>query len=84
MDREKVIKALEDADVTNGTVIMSNQFRDIVVALLKDQETVVLCRDCKHYGYHDMTNVDGYCYCLKRHEYPHSDWFCADGKRKET
>ena len=39
-DREKVIKALEDADVTNGIIKMSNQFRDILVALLKEQEAV--------------------------------------------
>lgn len=50
--------------------------------LLKEQPDIVRCKDCKHYGYHNMTNVDGFCYCLKRHEYPHPDWFCADGKRR--
>ena len=34
---EKVIKALEDADVTDGVIKMSNQFRDVLVALLKEQ-----------------------------------------------
>lgn len=45
---------------------------------------LVRCEYCRHYGYNDMTNVDGFCYCLKRHEYPNPDWFCADGKRRET
>lgn len=36
-DLEKVIKALEDADVTDGVIKMSNQFRDVLVALLKEQ-----------------------------------------------
>lgn len=37
-DIDKVIKALEDADVTDGVIKMSNQFRDVLVALLKEQE----------------------------------------------
>lgn len=45
---------------------------------------VVRCADCRHYGYKDMTNVDGFCYCLKRHEYPNPDWYCGDGERRET
>ena len=40
IDRKKVIKALEDADAMNGIIKMSNQFRDILVALLKEQEAV--------------------------------------------
>lgn len=36
-DLEKVIKALEDADVTDGVIKMSNQFRDVLVAMLKEQ-----------------------------------------------
>jgi len=37
-DIDKVIKALEDADVTYGVIKMSNQFRDVLVALLKEKE----------------------------------------------
>lgn len=48
----------------------------------RDSE-IIRCSDCRHYGYKDMTNVDGFCYCLKRHEYPNPDWFCADGKMRE-
>lgn len=39
-DREKVIKALEDAYVTDGVIKMTTQVRDILVALLKEQEAV--------------------------------------------
>ena len=49
----------------------------------RDSE-VIRCKDCRHYGYKDMTNVDGFCYCLKRHEYPNPDWYCGDGERRET
>ena len=37
-DIDKFIKALEDADVTDGVIKMSNQFRDVLVALLKEKE----------------------------------------------
>lgn len=43
IDREKVIEALENADLTDGVVKMSTQFRDIVVDLLKEQETKFIC-----------------------------------------
>ena len=39
-DREIVIKALENADVIDGVIRMSNQFKDIVVTLLKEQEAI--------------------------------------------
>ena len=46
-------------------------------------EEIIRCSDCRHYGYKDMTNVDGFCYCLKRHEYPNPDWYCADAERRD-
>ena len=60
-----------------------NQGAKEALELLKEQPDIVRCKDCKYYGYHNMTNVDGFCYCLKRHEYPHPDWFCADGERMD-
>ena len=54
--------------------------------LLKEQEAVVRCKDCRflidHYGFMN----DGYCanmrdeYCVKFK--PDKDWFCADGERR--
>ena len=37
-DINKVIEALENADVTYGVIKMSDEFRDILVAVLKEQE----------------------------------------------
>ena len=37
-DINKVIKALENADVTYGVIKMSDEFRDTLVAVLKEQE----------------------------------------------
>ena len=51
-DREKVIEALENADVKDGVIKMSTQFRDVVIALLKEQEKaskrnpVIVCPHC--------------------------------------
>lgn len=42
VDREKIIKALENAEeISDGTLIMSDQFRDVLIALLKEQEKLV-------------------------------------------
>ncbi len=50
---------------------------------------LVRCKDCKHrpiypeaYG----AEIDGkWCYWCELHRaWEHDDWFCADGKRKET
>jgi hypothetical protein len=40
-DREKVIKALENAEVVDGVLKMSNQFRDVLLAMLKEQESLI-------------------------------------------
>lgn len=53
---------------------------DAALELLKKEP--VNCSDCKHYGYNNMTNQDGFCYCIKHHEYPSPDFFCADGERR--
>ena len=53
-DREIVIKALENAEMLNGVIKMSDQFRDIVVSILKEQEGYVsvpfswLVKFCSH------------------------------------
>lgn len=46
--------------------------------LLKEQEAVVRCKDCKWY---DKQN--NWCISLDIAEQG-EDWFCADGERKET
>ena len=43
------------------------------LALLKEQEEVVRCKDCKHYM---MTHCNcGGCFIS-------DDWYCADGERR--
>ena len=64
-----------------------------VLALLKEQEAVVRCKDCKWWDKKDESPY-GYCHACK-HGYSSpnweigiyrtykGDWFCADGERKE-
>ena len=73
--RGKVIKALEEAEVVNGVIKMSNQFRDMVVEQLKEKDPVEpewegggshywhVCGEC-----HGVINsVDSYCrHCGRR------------------
>jgi hypothetical protein len=66
-----------------------NKLMQDALALLKEQETIVRCKDCKYAHmtydgeckYCDMfTDDDGrYVECY----YP-GDWYCADGERLET
>ena len=86
-DREKVIKAIDDC-VFHKTDCVGCSYdgcffehgdckRDLLadaLELLKEQEAVVRCKDCKHYMTIHCT-CDGCCIS--------PDWFCADGKRKE-
>lgn len=45
------------------------------IMLLKDQETIVRCKDCKYW--HDPINCQLESEGLKTPD----DWFCADGER---
>ena len=53
------------------------------IALLKEQETVVRCKDCIHADDFDCPAPlpTGYL-CQKGHGCHLGHWFCADGKRK--
>lgn len=55
IDPEVIVDALERAEVENGIVKMSNQFRDIVVNLLKEHEAVkpILIREGRNKHYND-------------------------------
>ena len=53
-----------------------------VVCLLKEQEAVVRCKDCRWAEVSD--NEHTWCDHVD-HEFCHkNDWFCADGERKEV
>lgn len=44
-------------------------------------EGVVRCKKCKHWWCLDQLDWDGQCDKLQRTT--NSDWYCADGKRRE-
>ena len=92
-DREKVIRLIEEEISVCESVNQCYRTIDLpalrdILALLKEQEAVVRCKDCK-YAY--LTD-DGECkYCEMEKDdngflierYSSWDWFCADGERKE-
>ena len=49
--------------------------------LLKEQEAVVRCKDCKQSGI-DSSSYPKY-WCSAHTEYHDGDWFCADGVKKD-
>ena len=59
------------------------------LALLKEQEAVVLCKDCKHGGCRTQ-KLDGSIFRVvckkhgtkKNEVWMDADWFCADGERR--
>lgn len=82
MDREKVVSEFEkwcDAMADECPVICLD-----ALAMLKEQEAVVRCNDCKHWYFADnripceQENI-----CGRNGIVVTPDWFCADGERKE-
>ena len=69
-DLEKTIDDLKLLNaLCHGTVL------DDAIALLKGQQQIVRCKDCKY-------NDDGEC-VIKAGWFPvKPDWFCADGERR--
>ena len=88
-NRGKVIKAFDEAkeliwtDDDEYTVGYNNGLeagKNIALTLLKEQEAVVRCNDCKWFKWGDSNDETVYC---KLHERCHDwNWFCADGERK--
>lgn len=86
MDREKVIKEFEHIlNEARGDYLdfadITVYFGDEILTLLKEQEAVVRCKDCKHQREYKMGSCPYYTtYGLV----PPDGWFCAGGKRKEN
>ena len=88
-DKEKVIKGLEHCtDIfkkcEDGCPYYNkielpecNRLKKDALALLKEQEAVVRCKDCKYWN----SNLGEHC--EKINGYPGAEWFCANGERKE-
>ena len=90
-DREKVIKGLECCSAvpehdcencpydqeTGDYICGSREMKREAIELLKEQEAVVRCRDCKHHDDDfpcELHTIDGSA---------NDEWFCADGEQKE-
>lgn len=94
-DREKVIKGLETCyyppskceDCPYHDLPDEQSCNDMLcldaLALLKEQEAVVRCKDCKHGR---MINILNYTCTESQNHCEHilhsPDWFCADGRKK--
>ena len=73
MNMEKVIKELSELHGSSKTMTLISE----TIALLKEQEAVVRCKDCKHIG--NMYK----CPVFYSKEKQSDNWFCADGERAE-
>lgn len=65
--------AIAESNDQNTMLVTLDVLKEIL-ALLKEQESVVRCKDCKF--------RDNGCLQLEKDHYPDDDWFCADGERK--
>ena len=76
-DREKVIKEYENYVNSYISLTTSHDYEfemhKAVLALLKEQQHDVLCRDCKHYDNCEINDL------LLNHE----NGFCSDGEKVE-
>jgi hypothetical protein len=71
------IEQREDEGISDCTSALAYD----ALALLKEQETVIRCKDCK---YGEPWGVLIGCGTAKGFGITHKpDWFCADGERKE-
>jgi hypothetical protein len=84
-DREKVIAWLADEELyyrehgdTHNSLMAC-----YALSLLKEQETVVHCGDCKYWDYRTegCTHLTGAIAPIVK---TGSSWYCHDGKRKDT
>lgn len=96
INNEKVIKGLEETEImlshaidrggemaVIGACKCLNRVSD-ALAMLKDQRTVVQCKDCIYADDFDCPAPlpTGYS-CQKGHGSHLGDWFCADGKERQ-
>lgn len=72
-DREKVIKGIQECDL-NGGLIGNCPYKDILF-LLKEQEAVARCKDCK------WRNTKA-CFCKAPNDVQ-DDWFCSEGEKRK-
>lgn len=82
-DREKTIERLAERIVTcqqfgGSDVTIGWKLADDILALLKEHEVVVRCKDCKYMG-----SPDGYVmFCKHIHKFVDENWHCGDGEKE--
>lgn len=92
MDREKVIDGIEETisylRCHVGTHIERLiQHQNDAITMLKEQPEIVRCKDCKHRGNSEKCVLSA---ISEEKDFPlfmldnRGNWFCADGKRKDT
>ena len=87
-DREKVIMGLKClasaadccSDCPYYRFDCTQKIAQDVLELLKEQETVILCKDCKFWRENTEFCVLWSNVCLAQHVPP--DWYCAGGERR--
>ena len=81
-DREKVMSWLEGLSEPDWRAFHSDsEVQNIAksaLTLLKEQEAVVLCKDCRFIDESVKTRF----FCGRLMRCVDADWFCADGERK--
>ena len=83
-DREKVVRAVEtcfdswiDGHRNMGLDLQAvEQMKHDALELLKEQEAIVRCKDCRY-----LNEDSGICVIGIKHGY-RDTWFCAYGKRR--
>jgi hypothetical protein len=85
LDREKVIKGLQEIVDDKWMKVHADWYVSVcsdALVLLKEQEAVVRCKECKHWYFADnrrpseRENV-----CGRNGVVVTPDWYCADGER---
>ena len=95
IDREKAIRGLEDiVDFFEVMSVIENRCNELkqeaedAIALLKEKDAVVRCKDCKHRSYEMYDyygNPNNKVYVCQIHDLAKKpDWFCADGERRRS
>lgn len=83
---EKVIKEWESV-LSRDPLDAPWDLIDETLALLKEQEAVVRCKDCRHWLPMDRFHQDyhpGRGDCELNCWVRDFDWYCADGERRES
>lgn len=77
--KEIVLQKCKNA-IDYGEPIMDYSFYYEVIALLKEQDAIVRCKDCKHKE--ESVSPSWEAWCNRLHCGCDNDWYCADGERK--